>query len=118
MTTVVTPSKLIKTPTFDGECSAYARVQRRKALAAVYKLSDDGASIVLDAEIDTTDGAWTRLVAALPLNDVRWVALSLPYTVDGGGKRDKLAMITWCPDALQRATHRETIEVKSGAVML
>ena len=61
-------------------------------------------------------GEWAALVGAFPVDDVAWTMLHVPYTVgNGGGARSKLVFVTWAPDTIQRATHRETIRVKSSA---
>jgi hypothetical protein len=57
------------------------------------------------------------LVAALPADDSRWALLNARYTTNGGGKRSKLTMITWVPDAIDRGSMKETVKAKTLPIM-
>ena len=64
-----------------------------------------------------SDGSFEDLIAELPAADTRWALLNARYTVSGGGKRSKLTLINWVPDAIDRGSGKETIKAKMMAIV-
>jgi hypothetical protein len=60
---------------------------------------------------------WQQMVAQLPPQDLCWIFLALPYATTSGGLRGKACLVSWCPDALARATFKETVRVKTSSVL-
>eukprot|EP01108_Squamamoeba_japonica_P001497 TRINITY_DN1638_c0_g1_i1.p1 TRINITY_DN1638_c0_g1~~TRINITY_DN1638_c0_g1_i1.p1 ORF type:complete len:186 (-),score=20.08 TRINITY_DN1638_c0_g1_i1:83-598(-) len=119
-------AKLIDELDVADECwDAYNAVFKARttgALAAVFGMSDDEKSIVLVGTVSLNDAhPWPALVALLDEQKLSWIVLMLPYKTDEGeqsANRERFVFIRWVADALRRETHKETIRVKSGAVML
>ena len=60
---------------------------------------------------------WANMLKLFPEQEIRWALLNVPYKVVGGGVRERVAFVRWCPDSLQRESHKKTIQAKSNAVM-
>ena len=83
------------------------------------KLNDNETSIIVD-HCEPTNGtntsAMDNLTKLLSDQHPMWIAYNFPYLVQGGGKRNKVAIIRWCPDTLTRETLKESARVKMHAV--
>lgn len=57
------------------------------------------------------------MINLFPDQEIRWAVLNVPFKVVGGGVRERVVFVRWCPDSLQRENHKKTIQAKSFAVM-
>jgi len=83
------------------------------------KLNEDESAIVLEhsesVDVKNVD-AMNNLRSKLSDQHPMWAMYNFPYVVAGGGKRNKTAMIRWCPDTLTRDSFKESARVKMIAV--
>ena len=96
--------------------------QRRSgAYSAVFGLdeSDPAAPrIVLIGQVALTDSnPHAATQAMLDEQELRWVALTLPYRTEAGGERAKFCFVRWVSDQLTRPSMKESVRLKSGGVM-
>lgn len=83
------------------------------------KLTKDETQIVVEhAEPASTSLADSHaaLLALLPEQEPRWLVLNFPYRTTSGGRRNKIALVSWCPDTLTRPTMKESARIKMSAV--
>ena len=110
-------SNLIQTPSVHSSVGdVYACMSKRGSPVhyAVLRHYEDEGLIRVESQ---GNGPYSELVAGLPSDDARWILLNARYNTLDAGPRTKLACITWVPDAIKRATFRETVQVKSTTVM-
>ena len=118
-------SNQIQTPTVNEDAwDAFRAVQSHRktgALAAVFGLNEadrDAPVIELVGRVDVGDAhPWAKMTALLDAQELRWIALTLPYTTESGGQREKFCFVRWCSDNLTRDSFKESVRLKSGAVM-
>merc|ERR1711964_1741 len=79
-------------------------------------MTEDESEIVVD-KLGEKGTKYEEFLKEFPDNEIRWAIVDVKYSTVDGGKRNKVAFITWVPDSLTRATFRETIRVKSNGVM-
>lgn len=92
---------------------------RAKWRFIILRLSDDEREIILshcsDASIKLLE-SHKYLLSLLPDQNPAWILYNFPYCTEGGGKRNKIAIINWVPDSLIRETLKESARVKMHAV--
>ena len=84
-----------------------------------FKLTEDETKIVVDHAEPATNSlaeSHATLLANLPDQDPRWLVLNFPYMTTYGGRRNKVALVSWCPDTLTRQTMKESARIKMSAV--
>ena len=108
----------------DDVWEAYEAVLKQRTsnqLAAVFALDESDRSaprIVLRGTVALSDNKpWKAMVDMLDEQQLSWIALTLPYKTQSGGQREKFCFVRWCSDNLTRDSFKESVRLKSGAVM-
>ncbi|MEU3262408.1 actin-binding ADF family protein [Streptomyces bacillaris] len=90
----------------DSVVQAFQELKTKRTVNTIfYRLSDDLSTIVPD-----TKGTWTHdeLLDKLPKDEPRFVVYDLAFTKVGEGVRNRVTLISWCPEGTkikQRMVH-------------
>lgn len=71
---------------------------RSKYKLLQFRINDELSEIILEKEAPPGT-EYSDFVAGLPGDDCRYAVFDFDYTLEDGGKRNKLCFIVWCPDA-------------------
>ncbi|WP_328886129.1 actin-binding ADF family protein [Streptomyces sp. NBC_00316] len=81
---------------------------KRHVNTVIYRLSDNLETVVLDFKGNLTHD---ELLKALPAAETRFVVYDLVFATADGSRKDKLVLISWCPEGAeveQRTAHSTT----------
>ena len=100
------------------DCASEFKLLQRhpaKYVYIIYKLNESGTEIVIDEKVDYSE-LYSSMIEKLPSQEPRWIAANIRYKLKNGGERSKVAIITWVPDTITRATLKESARVKMMAL--
>eukprot|EP00927_Polykrikos_kofoidii_P057589 TRINITY_DN51739_c0_g1_i1.p1 TRINITY_DN51739_c0_g1~~TRINITY_DN51739_c0_g1_i1.p1 ORF type:complete len:178 (+),score=26.39 TRINITY_DN51739_c0_g1_i1:101-634(+) len=107
----------------DPEMVSFELVKACRLRAAVYTLKPaategDDERIAVTYEVPVYGATWEEIMQLFDPNDIAWAVVNFQFTVEGGDRYEKLALITWAPDSMRRGSMLETARRKSAAVLL
>ncbi|MET8537932.1 actin depolymerization factor/cofilin-like domain-containing protein [Streptomyces sp. NPDC005065] len=78
---------------------------KRHVNTVIYRLSDNLETVIPDFKGNLTHG---ELLQALPATETRFVVYDLVFATADGTRKEKIVLISWCPEAAeieQRIAH-------------
>lgn len=83
---------------------------KREINTVIYRLSDNLETVILESKGNLTH---EELLKALPAVEPRSVVYDLVFATADGTRQDKVALISWCPEAAkaeQRSAHASSYD--------
>ena len=112
-------SNLLHTPTVNDECHERF-VELNRGInpmwrLIIYKLNKEETEVIVDHCCDytsTEEDVKRVLEERISPQNPAWIAMTISFYVENGGRRDKTVFITWIPDTIERETLKESARVK------
>jgi len=83
------------------------------------KLSNDEKEVVVDFACPRNQTQWhNTMKEKLDPQQICWIVVDFAYKTEGGGNRNKVVFISWCPDTIVRETLKQSAAVKSNSVFI
>jgi cofilin len=93
-------------PVEDSCIEAFHELKRKRNVnTVIYRLSDNLETVIPDFKGNLTHD---ELLQALPAAETRFVVYDLVFATADGARKDKIVLISWCPEAAeieQRIAH-------------
>ncbi|MFE7711559.1 actin-binding ADF family protein [Streptomyces sp. NPDC057486] len=86
-------------PVEDSCIEAFHELKRKRNVnTVIYRLSDNLETVIPDFKGNLTHD---ELLQALPTAETRFVVYDLVFATANGARKDKIVLISWCPEAAE-----------------
>ncbi|MFV5998125.1 actin-binding ADF family protein [Streptomyces sp. NPDC056231] len=86
-------------PVEDSCIEAFHELKRKRNVnTVIYRLSDNLETVIPDFKGNLTHD---ELLQALPAAETRFVVYDLVFATANGARKDKIVLISWCPEAAE-----------------
>ena len=110
----------IKNAIVQDECiQIYSKINSRNSPISfvTFKFNHDQTSIVINTVGKSNETPFSEFTNSFTNNEVAWGLINIEYQTTSKGMRSKLLFITWVPDDMQLSSFKETIKMKTQAIV-